>query len=325
MVRPRLSIIVPVYNVEHYLRKSVDSILKQTFADFELILVDDGSPDNSGKICDEYAKKDLRIKVIHKKNGGLSDARNNGIEVAKGEIIGFVDSDDEIDATMYQEMIKYLDEYQLDIVCADTFVIKNGKKSFRPRYKKDKVFLRMEAIEEILTGKLDNAAWNKIYKRETIGDIRFPVNRIYEDVATIYRYFYQAEKVGYLCKPFYYYLKRKGSIVQKAFNVKGRYDCFCGYKERLEFAKKHHLSCVEKCEVQALETALGTLTAFYAMDESMVSDKYLEVVDYIEKHTSDQFTTQLSSKHKFLIYCFQYSPLIYKLYADLSAWSKKLK
>ena len=130
MVRPRLSIIVPVYNVEHYLRKSVDSILKQTFADFELILVDDGSPDNSGKICDEYAKKDLRIKVIHKKNGGLSDARNNGIEVAKGEIIGFVDSDDEIDATMYQEMIKYLDEYQLDIVCADTFVIKNGKKSF---------------------------------------------------------------------------------------------------------------------------------------------------------------------------------------------------
>ncbi|MCB8516908.1 glycosyltransferase, partial [Enterococcus durans] len=97
-----ISIIVPIYNVEQYLRKCVDSILAQTFTDFEVILVDDGSPDNSGAICDEYAKLDSRVRVIHKENGGLSDARNAGIEIAKGKYLGFVDSDDFIDKDMYE-------------------------------------------------------------------------------------------------------------------------------------------------------------------------------------------------------------------------------
>ena len=114
---PRLSVIVPVYKVEKYIHKCVDSILNQTFTDFELILVDDGSPDKCGEICDEYAKKDARIRVIHKENGGLSDARNFGIDAAKGEIIGFVDSDDIIDASMYGEGLtgrKFLDLYKLE-------------------------------------------------------------------------------------------------------------------------------------------------------------------------------------------------------------------
>ena len=185
---PRLSVIVPVYKVEKYIHKCIDSILNQTFTDFELILVDDGSPDNCGKICDEYAKRDARIRVIHKENGGLSDARNFGIDAAKGEIIGFVDSDDIIDANMYGDMIRYMDEHDLDVVCADTYVVRNDKKKFNPRYKKDMIFEGQNAVKEILDGTLDNAAWNKIYKRKVIGNVRYPKGRIYEDVATTYNF-----------------------------------------------------------------------------------------------------------------------------------------
>ena len=320
---PRLSVIVPIYKVEKYLRTCIDSILHQTFTDFELILVDDGSPDQCGKICDEYATTDSRVRVIHKAYGGVSDARNQGLGTARGEIIGFVDSDDKIAPDMYRTMIQYMDDHQLDIVCADTYVVKNSREAFRPRYREDKIFTRKEAINEILDGTIDNAVWNKIYKRSIMGDIRFPAGRIYEDVATVYLWFYQAERVGYLFKPFYYYLKREGSIVQQAFNSKDRYDCFCGYKERLEFAKQHHLNCVEKCEVQALTTALATLTAFYATNESTASDRYLDVTGFIKNHTASRFANRLKPKHRFLINCFQYCPPLYKLYAALSSWSKK--
>ena len=324
MNKPRLSVIVPVYKVEKYIHNCVDSILNQTFSDFEVILVDDGSPDRCGEICDSYASLDKRIKVIHQSNGGLSAARNKGIEIARGEIIGFVDSDDEISADMYEKMLQYLDDNQLDIVCADTYSVKNEKKTFRPRYPEDKLFSRDEAINEILTGRLDNAAPNKIFKRSVIGEIRFPFGRVYEDVATVYRYIYRSKKVGYMCQPYYYYYKRPGSITKNNLNSKGRYDCFCGYKERVEFAEQHQLPCLEQCKVQALETALSTLTAFYAMNERTDSEKYLDVTAFIRNHSEPRFISQLSAKHRFLIYCFQHCPSVYKSYAFLSAWSKRL-
>ena len=132
MDKPRLSVIVPVYKVEKYIHNCVESILKQTFSDFEVILVDDGSPDRCGEICDSYAFLDKRIKVIHQSNGGLSAARNKGIEIAQGEIIGFVDSDDEISADMYEKMLQYLDDNQLDIVCADTYSVNQSKTKRKP-------------------------------------------------------------------------------------------------------------------------------------------------------------------------------------------------
>ena len=165
MNTPRLSIIVPVYNVEKYIHSCINSILNQHFSDFELILVDDGSTDNCGKICDEYASSDKRVRIIHQENGGVSAARNKGIDVSQGEIIGFVDSDDIICADMYQKMVDFMDVHQLDAVCADTYLVKNCKETFRPRYDKDMLFSHLEAINEILDGKLDNAATNKIFKR----------------------------------------------------------------------------------------------------------------------------------------------------------------
>ncbi len=318
----KLSVIVPVYKVEPYIHKCVDSILGQTYTNLEVILVDDGSPDNCGKICDEYAAKDKRVKVIHKKNGGLSDARNAGIDISTGDIVGFIDSDDYIEARMYQEMIDYMEHNNLDIVCADTNQVKGNKIKFKPRYKKNYVWNKQEALSEILNGNLDNAAWNKIYKREIIGNTRFPQGRVYEDVATIYKFIYNADKVGYLSKPYYYYVKRKGSIVTSGFNCKSRYDCFVGYIERLNFAEKHKLSCVEACRKQALETALATLTAFYANNENRASDRYKKVNDFIKMQLDKK--NHLRKKHEFLLWSFKNCKVLHKIYAKMSSILKYL-
>lgn len=318
----KLSVIVPVYKVEPYIHKCVDSILEQTYTNLEVILVDDGSPDNCGKICDEYAAKDKRVKVIHKKNGGLSDARNAGIDISTGNIIGFIDSDDYIEARMYEEMIDYMEHNNLDIVCADTNQVKGNKIKFKPRYKKNYVWNKQEALSEILNGNLDNAAWNKIYKREIIGNTRFPQGRVYEDVATIYKFIYNADKVGYLSKPYYYYVKRKGSIVTSGFNCKSRYDCFVGYIERLNFAEKHKLSCVEACRKQALETALATLTAFYANNENRTSDRYKKVNDFIKMQLDKK--NHLRKKHEVLLWSFKNCKVLHKIYAKMSSILKYL-
>lgn len=325
MDNPRLSIIVPVFNVEKYVRRSIDSILNQTFTDFDLILIDDGSADSSGNICDEYAVSDSRVRVIHQKHAGVSDARNKGIDASRAEIIGFVDSDDAICTNMFEEMIHCMDSNSSDIVCVDSYTVRHGVNFFGgSAYENDKLLSHEEAVNGILEGTIDNAVWNKIYKREIIGGIRFPVGRVYEDVATVYKFIDQAEKVNYICKPFYYYYKRKGSITRSSFNSKGRYDCFCGYKERAEFAEQKQLNCVERCEVIALQTALSALTAFYAMNESTFSEKYLDVTNYIKAHSSSRFVSRLKAKHQFLLYCFKYCPSVYKLYAGLSSWSKKI-
>ena len=322
---PKLSIIVPVYKVEQYIHKCVDSILNQIFKDFELILVDDGSPDNCGTICDEYAQKDKRIRVIHKENGGLSDARNFGIDASQGEIIGFVDSDDYLDKDMYNQMIAYLEENDCDVVCCDTYIVRGDKKKFKPRYKENKIFRNEQAINEILNGNLDNAAWNKIYKRSVIKDIRYPKGRIYEDVATTYKFIFNAGKVGYMSKPFYNYIKRKGSIVASGFNSKSRYDCFLGYKERLNFAKENNLKCINDCELLTLETALAVLTAFYANDEDAYSERFVDVRNFIGEHLNIKYLSRMKAKHKFLLWSFKNCRGLHKMYAKLSSVGKKIK
>ena len=204
-MNPKISIVVPIYKVEKYIHKCIDSILAQTFTDFELILVDDGSPDNCGKICDEYAMKDSRIKVIHKKNGGLSDARNAGIDTAIGEYIGFVDSDDYIESDMYKDLYEVIINNDADISITG---IKEVNEEGRVIYK--------YLPEKIDFSELLKQAYacNKLFKRNLFleNNLYFQNNRHYEDIELIPKLIAKSNKIVGVNKLAYNYLKRGNSI-----------------------------------------------------------------------------------------------------------------
>lgn len=221
-MQPLISIIVPCYNVEAYLPKCVNSILEQTYKKIEIILVDDGSPDNCGKICDEYAKKDERIKVIHKENGGLSEARNVAIDQATGEWITFIDSDDYVSSDYVATLYQLVETYNCKVGVAQytSFIEGNAPSTKQSEYK-EMLFDRMEGVEKMFYQELfDTSAWCKIYHRSLFETgIRYPIGLLYEDLPTTYMLFLQSDKVAICNRIIYYYLLRKNSIEGQPFNV----------------------------------------------------------------------------------------------------------
>lgn len=209
-----ISIIIPVYKVEKYLEKCIQSVINQTYENLQIILVDDGSPDNCGKICDEYAKKDHRIEVIHKSNGGLSDARNKGLEIAKGEYIGFVDSDDYIEADMYEVLYNLLKQYNADVSICNFYTVSQGKISIKNADNGINEYNRIEILKEILLDKnIQSYAWNKLYKKELFDEIKYPIGKKYEDIGTTFYLLEKCNKVVATGKSEYYYINRQDSIV----------------------------------------------------------------------------------------------------------------
>ena len=206
-----ISIIVPVYKVEPYLRQCVDSILNQTYRDIEVLLIDDGSPDRCGEICDEYARKDQRIRVFHTENKGLSTARNLGLKEAKGEYIGFVDSDDWIEPDMYEVLLRKMQETEADIgVCGLWYEHKNRREVAKDVV--DRVFADEESIKALVFNHIKNYVWNKLYRRDTWNDIAFPEGHVFEDVATTYKTILNVETVMSCSRPLYHYRQREDSI-----------------------------------------------------------------------------------------------------------------
>lgn len=226
-----LSVIVPVYKVEKYLRQCLDSIINQTYKNLEIILVDDGSPDNCGKICDEYAKKDNRIKVIHKENGGLSSARNIGTQIAQGSYIAYVDSDDWLDRNMYSELIFILEKYQLDMVRCGAYE-SNGvnRKIILPKEKyKNKIFYNKEVLYRYFDEFLCKVVWNAVYKKNIVKGIISPDKCNSEDNYVSGMYLYRTRKMMIIDKPLYYYRKNPESITHAGKNCTIDI-CLCTYK-----------------------------------------------------------------------------------------------
>lgn len=193
-----ISVIVPIYNVEKYLNKCIESIINQSYSNLEIILVDDGSKDSSGIMCDSYILKDKRIKVIHKENGGLSDARNVGLDKAKGEYIVFIDSDDWIDEKMIEILYNIIKKNNSDISICDYFLAYNEEIQTQ---KEDIEIINLSNIEALKTiydkdlGVCMIVAWNKLYKRNLFkDDIRYPYGKIHEDEFTTYKLLYKAKK-----------------------------------------------------------------------------------------------------------------------------------
>jgi len=243
---PIISVIVPVYNVEKYLKRCIDSILNQTFKEFELILVNDGSTDNCGKICDMYKRKDKRIRVIHKENGGLSSARNAGLDIAKGKYIAFVDSDDYINKNMYDILYSNLIKTDADIsLCNFEYVYDNNNFSVNQSIDNYDylIFNNIEALNKLYSENNTNivVAWNKLYKKELFEGLRYTEGRIHEDEFIIHELLYKSKKIVCTNAELYYYLKRQGSITQCDFNLK-KLDVVYAFKERVEFFREKKLT-----------------------------------------------------------------------------------
>lgn len=219
----KISVIVPVYKVERYLDKCIDSIVNQTYRNLEIILVDDGSPDGCPQKCDEWAKKDARIRVIHKSNGGLSSARNAGLAIACGQYIGFVDSDDWIAPDMYESMISNLMHADADIAyTACSHVYENGEESTAHLVTGVKMTMNAEeAFKYInLPGYFGIAAWDKLLKREIIGDLRFPEDtKRDEDYGFAYATLDRANTVVYDSSPKYFYRQTQGTLSNTASTI----------------------------------------------------------------------------------------------------------
>ena len=215
----KVSVIVPVYNVRTYLEGCVKSILAQTFESLECILVDDGSTDGSGSICDALARRDSRIKVVHKPNGGLSDARNAGLDVASGDYVGFVDSDDWVDSKMYEVLLSRANRDNLDVVCGNVSVcdLKTGEtRPYSPlcAFCADDETVTFETVGRLLDAMFNVAAWNKLYKRSVFATRRFPKGAKFEDVPVWTDILFSGARSGCVDHVVYTYnIHRAGSIV----------------------------------------------------------------------------------------------------------------
>lgn len=239
MEKPLISVIVPIYKVEAYLDRCVQSIVDQTYQNLEIILVDDGSPDNCPAMCDDWAEKDSRIKVVHKKNGGLSDARNAGMAVVAGELMGFIDSDDWISPDMYQLLYDNITANDSDIsVCGVEMVFEDGSPSRMLTKSGACVLSAEDAMRAIIEeSRLKQPVWYKLYKTELIRDIPFAVGKYHEDVFWSYQAVGRAQRVSVFDKPCYFYTQRSGSIMGESYSIR-RLDSLEAKQARVEYIRE---------------------------------------------------------------------------------------
>lgn len=328
---PRLSIIVPVYNAKAYLQRCVDSILAQTYRDYELILVDDGSTDGSNNICDSFTSLDNRIKVFHQTNKGLSSARNRGVKVATGEIIGFVDSDDWIEPQMFEQMITALEENDSDIVICRVRLIEEDVDRIIGH--EDKMILsKHEGTKEILRDDVIlSFAWNKIYKRSLFKDIEYPEGRIYEDTATTYKLFYESNKIVSLPLVGYNYWQNPKGICRKRVDdikeyIKRELDNALAFDERYVFAK-HHEGLEEVVSLCAYK-AYRMIRCFIHMlghKKYLITEEQEAIVDRIMHSFDTKDLIRFSTFEKMDLYLFRVSKRLLKTYVNIIPLFRKMK
>lgn len=247
MDNPLISVIVPVYKVEEYLSRCIESLVNQSYKNLEIILVDDGSPDSCPKICEKWAENDSRIKTIHKKNGGLSDARNAGIKIATGEYVSFIDSDDWIDTETFSlVMNKMLLTHSL---IGAFNIISVTSDEFTPDISDKYEILNSEqAIENTIDDiGVKTVAWNKLYHKSVLQGLSFPKGRLHEDEFFTFRALDKAKQIVYLYRQCYYYFQRPTSIMGQ-YNVR-HIDMLDGVKARMEFVEQHYPKLYRKAKI----------------------------------------------------------------------------
>ena len=292
----KISVIVPVYNVEQYLERCVDSIINQTYKNLEIILVNDGSTDNSGQLCDELAKKDDRIRVIHKKNGGLSDARNVGIDEAEAELVGFIDSDDYIDEDMYEVLINNLKAANADLSMCGHYDVYNNVPESQVSDKKTWELSPQEAIKMVMEAKiLSVTAVNKLYKKSLFSELKFEIGKIAEDAFIMIKLLDKCNKIVATNEKKYYYVHRENSITTQKFSLK--------FLNVIEAYEQNKEIILEKYpELKEVAQMRMNWAYFYVLDRLLLdkeyNDKKLEnkLISYLKDQSKGILTDSLFTK-----------------------------
>lgn len=281
MSNPVISIIVPVYNVEEYLDCCIKSIVKQTYKELEIILIDDGSTDSSGNICDKYSENDNRIVVIHKENGGLSSSRNAGLDNATGEYLAFVDADDYVEEQYIEKLYNACIKHSADISICDYYNFDENKVY---NSKDNKVYEKIIDKDNLLIFDSKSningvAAWNKLYKASLFKGLRFPENRVCEDIPVSYNVVYKASKIVHLQEKLYWYRNRRGSIMHSASLPTEQ--AILAFDEFLDFCKEKIDDSLykEKCIKMITKNKANTILENYYL-----SRKRNAIPDDLAKH-----------------------------------------
>ncbi len=274
MLRDKISIIIPIYKVEKFLDKCIQSVVKQTYENIEIILVDDGSPDNCPQLCDYWANKDCRIKVIHKENGGLSDARNVGLAIATGDYIAFVDSDDWILPNMYESMLHVIKQEEADICACNIISCYTDRKVIWGC--EEYVVGDSKKILDLLYSdtKYPVSTWNKLYRRECWREVRFPIDKICEDAFTTYKLVHNAKRIVQIPEAFYCYRIRPESIMTSDFSIR-RMDEEEAWRINCQFIKENYPQLYNKAFCFYLQKV-------HMLSQSIPREKRQEFVQQVE-------------------------------------------
>lgn len=328
-MKPLISVIIPIYKVEKYLPRAIESVITQSYSNLEIILVEDGSPDACGSICDEYAGHDSRIRVIHKENGGLSDARNAGLDQMNGEYVVFLDSDDYIAPYFIEELYRALDETGADVSFCKYAVVKKedtSEEEKRLRRPRRGEFPRPQEMfvydrKQLLLNMYDQnhkdatyfiVSWNKLYKASLWENIRFPKGKIHEDEATTYKVFDRASLGTYVTAPMYGYFNAPSSITRDAFSVK-RLDWMEALTDRIHFFEEKKEYDIAAPGIRA--RADGAIKYFYPLKEKVAhsEQEQKELKGYVkEALKADEKYHNLTSRNKLGYRLFLISPALYR-------------
>ena len=322
-----ITVVVPIYKVETYLKKCIESIRSQTYTYLEILLVDDGSPDNCPKICDEYAQIDERIQVIHKENGGLSSARNAGIDRAAGDYISFVDSDDYIEANMIELLYEGIVKHQCEIAICNHYVEKGDQLLMElPPVDKEWVYTSQEATKLLLEDTvIKSYAWDKLYKAELFQTVRYPNGRNYEDIGTTYLLFDQANRICQLQGYEYYYQMREDSISNNNSTQKWHINCgeiITSMLERYEyFAQKEEKEFQELVLAKLIPYMITYLKLGYQLRCYESMDTYKQ---FLKEHRKEiETNSYLLQKDKKISQILTASSGICNLYVKVSDYIKQ--
>ena len=319
---------MPIYKVEQYLHECIDSIISQTYSNLEIILVDDGSPDNCGKICDEYAEKDSKIKVIHKPNGGLSDARNVGLEIATGEYLAFIDSDDWISKDMFEVLYDNILKYSADISCCAYYhAYANKNIPYHIRVAIDILNSEQAMKFAINHERVFCMAWGKLYKKYIFDSIRYPLGKCNEDEFVILDILHKANVIVYNTKSMYYYRQRKASIMGEVSTMyqPRRLDAIEAFEMRIEFVKARYPALVDISKDKLFRTSLRVLLLM------LESKKYRKIPErkkllriLRENHEAVMKSPLISKEEKLKFSILRRSVTLYRVLKFLNGFRKKM-